>query len=153
MRDHVNETCRNIEFDFLFLEYVKKYRLSAKGEKNKTHFSNGVMLQQYLTFKVICTLRDQDLQSEHISDRYHAFLGTGINQPSLARALRALDTIGLVNFIDNDFDKRMKSIKLTKQGKKMQYLMTGSTKPYEQMETAIRQFKYHANVNVKNRNL
>jgi len=153
MRDQVNETCRNIEFDFLFNEYIKKYRTSIKGSKSKAHFSNGVVLPFYLAFKAICTLRDEDLQTVHIADRYHKFFGTGISQPSLARALRALDTVGLVKFVDNDFDKRMNSIKLSKLGKKMQYLFTGSTKAYPQMETAITQFRYHANVNQKNRNL
>ena len=142
--DQVNETCRNLEFDFLFSEYIKKYRTSVKGLKAKplgTSFSNGVMLQQYLTLKIILTLPDGDMTTEIISDRYHKFLGTGINQPSLVRALHALDTIGLIKFVDNPFDNRMKSIGLTKAGKKMQFVLMGSNKVYPDMDTAVLQMR------------
>tara|TARA_R100001530_G_scaffold103293_1_gene71874 strand:- start:1083 stop:1451 length:369 start_codon:yes stop_codon:yes gene_type:complete len=104
-----------------------------------TSFSNGVALQQYFTFKIILTLPNGDMTTENISDRYHKFLGTGIAQPSLVRALHALDTIGLIKFVDNPFDNRMKSIGLSKQGKKMQYLFMGSNRVYPQMETAVTQ--------------
>ena len=140
--DQVNETCRNLEFDFLFSEYIKKYRTSIKGLKKHpvgTSFSNGVALQQYFTFKIILTLPNGDMTTENISDRYHKFLGSGIAQPSLVRALHALDTIGLIKFVDNPFDNRMKSIGLSKQGKKMQYLFMGSNRVYPQMETAVTQ--------------
>ena len=139
--DQVNETCRNLEFDFLFSEYIKKYRTSVKGSKKKPHFSNGVMLQQYLTLKIILTLPNGDMTTENISDRYHKFLGTGINQPSLVRALHALDTIGLIQFVDNPFDNRMKSIGLTQAGKKMQYVLMGSNKVYPDMDTAVLQMR------------
>ena len=157
-RDYVNETCRNLEFDYKFLEYVSNWRnrtdLDKRGKKpsKKGHFANGVLLQQYLMFKIICTMPDDTLVSENIQDRYGKFLGKSINQPSAIRALFALDTIGLIDFINNPFDKRQKKVKLTKEGKKMQYLFTGSTKPYSSMDTAINQFRYHANVN-KNRKL
>ena len=139
--DQVNETCRNLEFDFLFSEYVKKYRTSVKGSKSKPQFKNGVVLQQYLTLKIILTLPNGDMTTENISDRYHKFLGTGINQPSLVRALHALDTIGLIKFTDNPFDNRMKSIELSQQGKKMQYVFMGSNRVYPQMDTAVVQMR------------
>ena len=157
MRDYVNETCRNLEFDYKFLEYVSKFRtntdLDKKGQKpsKKGTFANGVLLQQYLTFKIICTLPDNNLKSDDIKDRYGKFLGKSINQPSAVRALYALENIGLIDFKNNPFDKRQHMVRLTKEGKKMQYLFTGSTKPYSDMDTAINQFRYHANINQKNR--
>ena len=157
MRDYVNETCRNLEFDYKFLEYVSKFRtrtdLDKKGKppSKKGNFANGVLLQQYLTFKIICTMPDNDLVSEKIKDRYGKFLGKSINQPSFVRALYALDAIGLIEMKNNPFDKREKMVKWTKEGKKMQYLLTGTTKPYSDMDTAINQFRYHANINQKNR--
>ena len=153
MRDNVNETCRNLHFDHKFLEYVKKYRTQMglnKPKKAKGLFANGVLLQQYLTFKMICTLPENSLQTEHIGDRYGSFLGTSINQPSLARALHALDKLGLVKFEDKhpfSTDERQLEISMTKEGKQMQYLLTGSTKAYPQYETAVTQFRHHANAN------
>ena len=69
------------------------------------------------------------------------FFGSGINQPSLVRALHALDTIGLIKFVDNPFDNRMKSIGLTQAGKKMQYVLMGSNKVYPDMDTAVLQMR------------
>ena len=143
--EQVNETSRAIQFDFEFCEYLKKYQTSAKVAKQRHNlFSNGMMLAQYLTFKVILTMPDEQMDTANISDRYHKFIGTGINQPSLARALIALDTIGLVKFINNPLDKRMKNVQLTKDGKKLQYLFMGSNKVYPQMETAVQQIRYHS---------
>ena len=91
--------------------------------------------------KIILTLPNGDMTTENISDRYHKFLGTGINQPSLVRALHALSTIGLIDFVDNPFDNRMKSIGLTHAGKKMQFVLMGSNKVYPDMDTAVLQMR------------
>ena len=149
MRDYVNETCRNLEFDYILLKKIQEYQDRFKELKPKTKpentFRNGLIYQYVLVFKTLCTLPDNSMDTDDIRDRYHKFFGQSCNQPSCARALHALDKIGLVKFIDNPFNKRNLNVKWTKEGKKMQYLLTGSTKAYPQFETAVTQFRHHAN--------
>ena len=152
MRDYVNETCRNLEFDYMMLKYVQEYQdrnKTLKPKKPENTFRNGIIYLYVLVFKTLCTLPDNSMDTDDIRDRYHKLVGQSCNQPSCARALYALDKIGLVKFIKNPFNKRNKNVKLTKEGKKMQYLLTGSTKAYPQFETAVTQFRYHANINKK----
>ena len=40
MRDYINETCRNLEFDFLILKKVKEYQDMFKELKPKTEPEN-----------------------------------------------------------------------------------------------------------------
>ena len=87
------------------------------------------------------------MSSDDIRKRYIKFFGEAINQPSCARALAALDKIGLVQFIKNPFDKRSLNVKMKKEGKRLQYLLTGSTKAYPSIETAVTSFRYKANAN------
>ena len=152
MRDYVNETCRNLEFDYMMLKYVQEYQdrnKTLKPKKPENTFRNGLIYQYVLVFKTLCTLPDNSMSSKDIRDRYHKFFGASVNQPSCARALYALDKIGLVKFTPNPFDKRNLNVKWTKQGKRMQYLLTGSTKAYPQYETAVTQFRHHAHANNK----
>ena len=150
-RDYVNETCRNLEFDYMILKYIQEYQDRFKELKPKTKpentFRNGIIYQYVLVFKTLCTLPDNSMSSKDIKNRYIKFFGQSVNQPSCARALSALDKMGLVKFTSNPFDKRSLNVKWTKQGKKMQYLLTGSTKAYPQYETAVTSFRYKANAN------
>ena len=155
-RDYVNETCRNLEFDYMVLKYIQEYQDRFKELKPKTKpkdtFRNGIIFQYVLVFKTVCTLPDNSMDTANIRDRYHKFFMQACNQPTCARALHALDKIGLVKFTNNPFvksDERQLAIKLTKEGKRMQYLLTGSTKAYPQFETAVTQFRHHAHANNK----
>jgi hypothetical protein len=151
MRDYVNETCRNLEFDFEVLKKVQEYQDRMKennpNKAAKFSFRNGLIYQYVLVFKTLCTLPDNSMSSDDIRKRYIKFFGEAINQPSCARALAALDKIGLVQFIKNPFDKRSLNVKMKKEGKRLQYLLTGSTKAYPSIETAVTSFRYKANAN------
>ena len=112
MRDYVNETCRNLEFDYMMLKYVQEYQdrnKTLKPKKPENTFRNGLIYQYVLVFKTLCTLPDNSMSSKDIRDRYHKFFGASVNQPSCARALYALDKIGLVKFTPNPFDKQYSS--------------------------------------------
>jgi len=128
-------------------DYQDRFKKLNPKTKPENTFRNGVIYQYVLVFKTLCTLPDNSMSSKDIRDRYHKFFGQSVNQPSCARALWALDKMGLVEFIKNPFDKRSLNVRWKKAGKKLQYLLTGSTKLYPQIETAVTSFRRHAGSN------
>jgi len=132
------------------LKKVQEYqdRLKVNNPKKiKGSFRNGLIYQYVLVFKTLCTLPDNSMSSDDIRKRYIKFFGEEINQPSCARALAALDKMGLVQFIKNPFDKRSLNVKMKHEGKRLQVLLTGSTKAHPSIETAVTSFRYKANAN------
>ena len=73
----------NLTFDREFLQRVR----AVESARRKTLHTNGVPQHYYLVFKMICTMKNEDMSMENISVKYRDVFGRGINASSLSRTL------------------------------------------------------------------
>jgi len=118
----------NLTFDREFLQRVR----AVESARRKTLHTNGVPQHYYLVFKLICTMKNEDMSMENISVKYRDVFGRGINASSLSRTLLYLSdkpdggTLGLLSYVDNPFvpnDTRFKGVRLNANGAKLQSIL------------------------------
>jgi len=118
----------NLTFDREFLQRVR----AVESARRKTLHTNGVPQHYYLVFKLICTMKNEDMSMENISVKYRDVFGRGINASSLSRTLLYLSdkpdggTLGLLSYVDNPFvpnDTRFKGVRLNANGVKLQSIL------------------------------
>jgi len=125
----IEAAVNNLAFDRAFLQKVK----AVETANQKTLHTNGVPLHYVLVFKVIISMKDEDLSMENISVKYRDIFGRSINASSLSRTLLYLSdkadggTLGLISYVDNPFSSKSKNVRLTKSGKLLQKVFLGTT--------------------------
>ena len=117
----------NLTFDREWLQRIR----AIETARRKTLHTNGVPQHFYLVFKLICTMKNEDMSMENISVKFRDVFGRGINASSLSRTLLYLSdspngTLGLLSYVDNPFvpnDTRFKGVRLNANGVKLQSIL------------------------------
>ena len=132
-------TVNNIHFDKVFVQEV------SKSTNKSVQFSNGVPLQLSLTFKVICSLPDNEpLSSLTIREYYHQFFGVVISTSSISRMIADLKQLRFIEGIENPHgSQKLSWLRLTATGRKLQKLFIGTTSDWKDQPRLMvdRQFK------------
>ena len=126
LRQSIEKVLHNLQFDRLFLDRIKEVE---KARKIDLH-SNGVPFQHICVFKVLLCMREEQMMTKNISENYRSIFGIGINQSSLSRILSYLaTTLDLVRHLEPHEKEKVKFtyVRLTKEGKKFQKHLIGST--------------------------
>jgi len=131
----LNCTVSNIQFDFAFLDAVRK---AYKGDISNRH-NNGIPNQNVLLFKTICCLPDDEISSRVVSVWYQKLFGVVISRTSTSRTLDALVEYGLVDRVENPHQgsARFSWIRLTQSGRRLQKLFIGSTSDWKDKPRAV----------------
>ena len=126
----IDRVLSNLNFDRAFEEKIKAIEVA----RSQALHTNGMPHHYYLVMKLICLMKDEDMSIENISVKYRDIYGRGINSSALSRTLLYLSdepkkgTLGLIEYTDNPFrDTRFKGVRLTKGGRTLQKILTGST--------------------------
>ncbi len=125
VRLSIEKVLHNLQFDRLFLERIK----SVEQGKKKLH-GNGVPFQHICVFKTLLCMREEQMDTATISENYRSIFGTGMNQSSLSRILLYLaEKLNLIEYASNvhNADARFTYVRLTREGKKFQKHLIGST--------------------------
>ena len=135
----------NIQFDTAFLDVLKNVK--RDGVK-KDGYWNGVPLQVSLVFKVICCLPDEGVDTQFVKETFHLFYKTTMTQTSVSRIADSLEQSGLIENWNNPHgSRRLRWIKLTSLGRRLQKLYIGSTsdwreKPINLIQTQLKTAKH-----------
>jgi hypothetical protein len=138
----------SIQFDTALLDVFKNVK--RDGVK-KDGYWNGVPLQVSLVFKVICCLPDEGVDTQFVKETFQLFYKTTMTQTSISRVSDALEQSGLIENWNNPHgSRRLRWIKLTAVGRKLQKLYVGTTsdwkdKPVTEVQTQLKTAKHGRN--------
>jgi hypothetical protein len=136
VKTSIEKVLHNLQFDRLFLDKIKAVE---ESKKKKLH-GNGVPFHYVSVFKVLLCMRDEQMNTTNISENYRRIFGLGINQSSLSRTLSYLcNDLNLVGYTRNTQDARLTWCRLTREGKKFQKHLIGSTDVYQPNVSEFRQ--------------
>ena len=151
VRTSTEKVLHNLQFDRLFLDKIKtveeirnkskEYKKQGGDEEYVLH-GNGVPFHYVCVFKVLLCMREEQMKTKNISENYRSIFGLGINQSSLSRTLSYLcNDLSLVEFVENVHtgDRRYTWCRLTREGKKFQKHLIGSTDVYQPNVSEFRQ--------------
>ena len=89
----LNCTVSSLQFDNALLDEIKK---SSGGDIKSKHF-NGIPLQLVLSFKTICCLPDDEVNTRVIAEWYQKMFGVNISGTSISRMIDQLFEYGFVD--------------------------------------------------------
>ena len=142
VRTSIEKVLHNLQFDRLFLDKIKAVE---ESKKKKLH-GNGVQFHYVSVFKVLLCMRDEQMNTNNISENYRSIFGLGINQSSLSRTLSYLcNELGLVEYVENlhTQDARFTWCRLSREGRKFQKHLIGST---EVTQPNVEEFRRVVNI-------
>lgn len=129
----------NLSFDKAWFKRYKfmEQKLTSGGG---TLHPNGLPLNYYLVFKIICIMKEEDMTMQKVAEKYSEVYGTTITQSSLSRSVFFLSdeddsrtnrnkeaVMGVVTLTRDAFDHKQKAIRLTEAGRNLQKLLLGTT--------------------------
>jgi hypothetical protein len=142
VRTNIEKVLHNLQFDRLFLDKIKSVEVSKK----KVLHGNGVPFHYVSVFKVLLCMRDEQMNTNNISENYRGIFGLGINQSSLSRTLSYLcNELKLVEYVENVHtqDARFTWCRLSREGRKFQKHLIGST---EVVQPNVAEFRRIVNI-------
>ena len=142
VRTNIEKVLHNLQFDRLFLDKIK----SVEASKKKVLHGNGVPFHYVSVFKVLLCMRDEQMNTNNISENYRGIFGLGINQSSLSRTLSYLcNELKLVQYVENVHtqDARFTWCRLSGEGRKFQKHLIGST---EVVQPNVAEFRRIVNI-------
>lgn len=113
-----------------------KHREQELTSNNSLLNPNGIPLNCYLVFKIICIMKKEDLSMQKIADKYLEIYGVAISQATLSRSVFFLSdeknertnrntqaVMGFITLKRDAFNHKKKSIFLTEKARNLQKIL------------------------------